>query len=82
METITHSIDAPGTIKISELIHLLEKQQKEFGNLPIYISDGQGELPMTSAAARFSDILAFKKKHGHQEVMDTYNGRFFILSNL
>lgn len=82
METLKHSSEAPKTIRISGLIQLLKTQQKQFGDLPIYVTAGKGEAALTDSAARYSDILAFKRKHGNQESLETYQGRFFIISSL
>lgn len=74
--------DAPKTLTAKELIALIQKQIDEHGNLPVYITDRQGELSLNNSSIRFSNSLAYKTTHGHAEKMNTYSGRFFVISDL
>ncbi len=72
----------PKTLKASELINLIQDGIKEFGDLPVYITDGQGELSLNESCIRLSDRVGYKDKRTDKTIKQTLNGRFFILSDL
>lgn len=69
------------TLQASQLVKQLEDQIHEYGDLPVVISDGQGELALGDSAIRFSNQVGLKKKRADKE-METLQGRFFIISDL
>lgn len=70
---------APNTLWASELLKVIQDSMNEFGDLPVYVSDGKAELPL-NVGMRFSNRLAFKK--GYDADTKTFEGKFFIISSL
>ena len=70
---------APKTLWASNLIAAIQEAVDEFGDLPVYVSDGKGELPL-NVGIRFSNRLAFKRKY--DDDLKTFEGKFYIISSL
>lgn len=70
------------TVKAGELIKLLEEQIKEFGDLPVYMTDhDKNELPIIGDGFRFAQRIGVRKDRKSTAV-ETLSGRFFVISDL